>query len=556
MNGYRHITMIAILLLSLSLPQHLAAQREGCNIHAYLYGKKDRDLPNYWLGWSLAVMDINKDGYADILASAVGPNTTFVYFGGPGIFDTTADMTLRGGAEMVVGDFNGDGLQDLAIRRHGYWTEPRSLDSFYVYMGIADGEYAIDIEPTFILVAPESSSGGSLHDSQLGRWMFAADLTGDGSDELILAHQNYYDRMHALGTGAIFVWRYPREGEADTLVYIPISDAYMSSLSRIEVGDINGDGLADIQITVSEYAGVAQYLGLRIRTALGRRGRYPDLSRPDHFHTSEELGFHGRNALIVRTALLDVNNDGMADMLWTPFADSLLIMYGTPEGLSGKVDRIIVNPSPRKYEWGFGPYHTRIGDYDGDGHDDFRLTLMPWGGWPGSVVFGGNSNGLTDQAHSVCVGGGDDNSHRYYFSIGDITGNGGHEHITSTPTYQDLPQQQGYVVVIKGMFTPMTEVEQTAPALPEPFAMAVYPSPVTDDINIQLHGEPPGRYHLRLYSLDGRTLYSRDYELTRSDNLLLIRGSELPSRLSSGVYMLDLRTGGVTVTRKLLLEGR
>ncbi|MCZ7557387.1 MAG: T9SS type A sorting domain-containing protein [Bacteroidia bacterium] len=563
-SKYSKVLLITLLLAS--FPGVLKAQRVGCLKYAYMFGYPTMEMPKYRLGMALVSMDINKDGHLDLLASANGPNTVFCYYGGPVLFDTTADLSLRGSAEMVKGDFNGDGLIDLAVRSGFFRDVQRDVtrfDTFLVYMGVEDSLYAIETQPRFIIPGPLSSMGGQPERSLLGSDLFAADLDCDGRDELIMASSLWYDTLRAQATGAIFVWHYPRGDDTDTISYIYLSDHWWSSYNSIGVGDINGDGCADIQLAVKEKLGLNQSLPPKIRVAFGQPGKYPDPSRANQIFENDVMGY-SRDTYINRlgtffTTLLDVNNDGMADMLWVPCTDSLLIMYGTPEGLSGKVDRIITNHDKSRWT-GFGRKHFKIGDYNGDGLDDYVLNLSTEGGYSAMIVYGGNRSGLTDQPLAVCVVG-VASSARFYVRLGDITGDGAEEHAVSEPEPAIGPaypwwKEEGMVGVIRGAAYINTNIDAESEALdprPAPFSLEVYPSPSSGDITLLLKDEAPGEYQLKMYALDGKVILTRNYQLVNSGNVIVLQAGDYASDYSPGVHFIELRSAAGSVTRKVVL---
>jgi hypothetical protein len=559
-------SVLAILMIGCLQPSMSMAQRDGCNHYLQINGKKDRDTPKYYMGMGLVSMDVNKDGHLDLLASANGPNTVFVYFGGRGIIDTTADLTLKGSGEMVKGDFDGDGLTDLAVRIRFYYDELRKVqrfDTFLVYMGAKDSLYTIETQARYIIPGPRSSQQGDDY-SSLDGTLLAADLDGDRKDELIIAGRNYRDSSRAQGAGAIFVWHYPRGDESDTLSYIYSSDTWWYHLRHIGVDDINGDGIADIQLLVSDVRGKGQGENLIVRVGFGRPGKYPDLSRPDQRFENDVMGY-ARDTYINKpengwTTLLDVNNDGLADLLWVPCTDSLWIMYGTPQGLSGKVDRIIANHDTKRWS-GFGWRHHKIGDYNGDGFNDYMLHLGAQG-FPAMVVYGGGSHGLTNQPLAVCVHGGELGG-RYVVNMGDITASGGDEYASSDPIpaqVSDEPwmMRPGFVSIIQSTTIPVgADSLDAGPNAPDMlYDIDIYPSPTTGDINIMLRGEAPGEYQLRLYTLEGRTILTRNYDLINSGNVLIIQAHEIPSVSTPAVYFVELSHAGSTVRQKVMVSGK
>jgi hypothetical protein len=80
---------------------------------------------------SIALADFNGDHKPDIAISDVQTNQTWIYLGnGDGTF-TLSDTQPNGGDQFVVGDFNGDGKQDLAYYEN--------FGNFGILLGNGDG---------------------------------------------------------------------------------------------------------------------------------------------------------------------------------------------------------------------------------------------------------------------------------------------------------------------------------------------------------------------------------------------------------------------------------
>ncbi|MFZ1731060.1 MAG: T9SS type A sorting domain-containing protein [Bacteroidota bacterium] len=253
--------------------------------------------------------------------------------------------------------------------------------------------------------------------------------------------------------------------------------------------------------------------------------------------------------------LLDVNNDGADDMIWVPSLDSLWIMYGGAAGLSGSVDRIFRNHDPERWPTGFGSLHHRIGDYNGDGYNDFIINYSVEG-FPAMVVVGGDADGLTNEPLSVCVAAGRYGG-RMIVDLGDINGDGADEHIISDPIspIPDLQLQPGFAAVIRGYPGLNLGVDDSLDSdgiVPEPFSVEVYPAPSSGDVNINLRTHEPGEYALAIYSLDGKLLYERLYELTQRENVLMLQQQDLSGVASPAVLLIRIAHNGQTVQRKLV----
>jgi hypothetical protein len=95
--------------------------------------------------------DVNGDGFDDVIVGAlnydngqVDEGAAFVYFGGPGAFDTSADahlemnqaMALFGRAVAGAGDVNGDGFDDVIVGASSYDGGQPFEGAAFIYFGV------------------------------------------------------------------------------------------------------------------------------------------------------------------------------------------------------------------------------------------------------------------------------------------------------------------------------------------------------------------------------------------------------------------------------------
>jgi hypothetical protein len=180
---------------------------------------------------NVAVGDFNGDGIPDLAFLNASQGLVQVYLGnGDGTFTASPLAPPSAGPNavaMVAGDFNGDGIADLAV------TSAGTTDTVQVFLANGDGSFTATTPipliantqfPTAgLIVASDFNGDGNLD---------LAVVNGNGSVEILLGdgHGNFPSTS---GTGV--------GGLGATEVYAPI---------YLACGDFNGDGITDLIINV------------------------------------------------------------------------------------------------------------------------------------------------------------------------------------------------------------------------------------------------------------------------------------------------------------------
>ncbi len=182
-----------------------------------------------WNAENAAVGDFNGDGIPDLAVTGARDDSVTILLGnGDGTFTAApaAPSTGSGPEAIVVADLNGDGIQDLAIANS-------AVNSLTILLGKGDGTF------TLVPEAPTTGTGPVC--------IAVADFNGDGIPDLAVTTVFSQTVTILLGKG---------DG---TFAATTLSSAQVISEFAIASGDFNRDGKADLAVTTS--TGVKILLG-------------------------------------------------------------------------------------------------------------------------------------------------------------------------------------------------------------------------------------------------------------------------------------------------------
>ena len=309
--------------------------------------------------FSIAVGDFNRDGIPDLAvvnhgADEVGvANSLSVLLGnGDGTFQAQSLYGVGWGpATVITADFNGDGKPDLAVA-----NGESNVNEVFILLGNGDGSFG---------------GGGPLvwpfHTPQ---WLAAGDFDGDGQVDLAVA---------SYGTNGTFP-SYPGTADvvlrnADGTYQRPTSYSAGTDPFGIMTADFNHDGFLDLAVTDNNPPfGVSIMLG-------NGDGTF----QPAMFYAT------GRNPRI--GAIADFNGDGNLDIAVANCIDNnVSILLG--DGLGGFA-------APVNYAAGTNIQLLAAGDFNGDGKTD--LVTADSGSNTVSVLLG-NGDGTFQSAIAYPVG--------------------------------------------------------------------------------------------------------------------------------------------------------
>jgi hypothetical protein len=345
---------------------------------------------------SIAVGDFNRDGFADIAIANWADGTVLVLLGdGSGGFRAAPGSPISVGGypqSIAVGDFNGDGIQDLAIAgankpvllgdgTGGFSPAPNGPSAALVagqpivvgdFNGDGIQDLAIGGQAMGVAVLLGNGSGGftpttgNMFETPGAAALAVGDFNGDGNQDIAVASwvQGYATWVYILfgnGTGG---FREQMAFSAGTTVSHP---------AAIAVGDFNGDGVADLALGASN--------GMTVLLGDGSGGFSATSGSPYLPVTPSSL------------VVADVNGDGIPDLI--AGGPEMMVLIGDGTGA--------FTPKAIPFSGGAYPIAAGVADFNGDGITD--LAEIDWKANTVSVLLGGKASStsvLTTTAPS-CV---------------------------------------------------------------------------------------------------------------------------------------------------------
>jgi hypothetical protein len=228
---------------------------------------------------SLAVGDFNGDGKEDLAVGIHGGPLSIFLGNGNGTFTAATSPASSGFISSVVtADFNGDGKEDLAVTNFN--------NTVSILLGNGDGTF-VSSTPTF------ASGNGPLS-------LVVGDFNGDSKTDLVVG--NYFDNTLTVLLG---------NGDG-TFTPSSLTPATGAGPESIAVGDFNGDGRADLA--------VANAQGNTVTVLLGKGdGTFAEGTSPS---TGAEPG---------SVATGDFNRDGKVDLAVTD-STGVSVLLGNGNG--------------------------------------------------------------------------------------------------------------------------------------------------------------------------------------------------------------------------------
>ncbi len=478
--------------------------------------------------------DINHDGWPDFGVGASNVREFRIYLGGKNILDSLPDLILHGGANAVVGDFNCDGVQDIATVRL-FTVFPDEADTLYVYLGDRSRDMLYKRFPDYWITDVYRGFRDNLG---------VGDFNHDGCSDIVLGIP--YSSYGGPNSGAMYIYVGNAAPPDRHTAAIALHEEGFRNLGQVLcVGDVNGDGIDDLASGRDAHIANSQKLIYHGRPGVGLL-----VDRPDQIIDSRNV-----NAGTVTASLADLNNDGTDDFIYRMATLDAAVHYGSAAGFSPVPDRVITPPEYGSMKGSLHAVRRLDHDITGDGIRDYVVSTRD-GFTSGVFFYRGSPNGILGSPFASAYFGMDSHYGLLYprrvCSIGDVNGDGRNDVLISSP---DGGNSSGFFHILSGIGPPVT-VPGGIGAPNTAALAAIRPNPAQGHVEMEL--VLPSASHVRVMVHDalGREMgVITDAHYGAATHTLRWNGREMNgARVAPGIYFLHLSSGSNISVERVLMQ--
>ena len=361
---------------------------------------------------AMAIADVNQDGNQDVVVVDGSALVYVLYGNGDGTLQPAITIHLPASAlDVVVGDFNGDGIPDLAVgacnvcsrglgsililpgQGHGVFGAPISTTTRYGVAALVAGDFNNDgkLDLAFDLQLPEGYkiyALATMLGNGDGTFQASQSVLRNGSSTHLLVHDLNGDGIEDIVDGGEILF-----GKGDGTFQPPVTYPSEGNPEWTALADVNGDGIIDIlsangtgSVSISlgaghgvfqtpysyidgyepRWIGVADFLGHGYQDIVTIAGKYLDLlpGAPGGKYQAQPTIDLNQSA-IGNPVLADFNGDGNLDAAVLSYGSSVSILLGKGNGGFTAIAPAVAGPAPNA---------LIPGDFNGDGKTDLAIA--------------------------------------------------------------------------------------------------------------------------------------------------------------------------------------
>jgi len=516
------------------------------NLDVIWHCPKPDTFPWGMWGYSVAAGDFNNDGFVEIVTYTTKGNVSqarswkkYYYESNP--LDTISEIiindSLRSASPpaMCSGDFNGDGITDLAITDPIGWDTLGRVDIYY-------GNSLFDMMPDTAIHGPPSAWG-----SEFGRAIASGDVNGDGIDDLVVG---------AYWGNSVYIYY------GDTLGIHTTADVILHNKSPSECfgisvgsgGDMNGDGCDEL-VVGADWNSEVYSTGGKVYIYAGGN---PMDTMPDAWMFGENIGAQlgGFDVSIVPNKNNAYATGWWGTELtpkWPPSTGRQYWVYGN-NPINGDPDLAV---SGYYYDSGLGQTSAFAGDVDSNKMGDFISGTITEGNYRGAAYLWINKNNMIGACDASILGldsseisGGWMMLGSYVTTVGDVNKDGKDEIAVSNFAGDALHA----IWICK--YTGPSGVAGEPEFKIQNSKFKIYqntPNPFSQSTIIKYQLAQAGKVSLKLYNIQGqlvKVLVNEDKKMGSHEVQWNGRDNN-GQMVSNGVYIYKLNTGGKSMAKRM-----